>query len=115
MLYFSFIIFFFFGGGGGVPGGFCGNKGTWPFTFREQGNRRKIKLRTREQKHILGNREHQNGRNTQLREHGNTRKILLGTREHGLALGIILRSRNNINGSKDDIQHPNHNTIADQQ
>ena len=39
--------------------------------FREQGNKRKIKLGTWEQKHILGNREHQN------------RRILLGnSREH---------------------------------
>ena len=35
------------------------------------------------EKHISGNREHQNRRNT-FREHGNTRKILLGTREHAL-------------------------------
>ena len=40
----------------GLPG-VLGNKGTWPFTFREQGNKRKIKLGTGEQKHILGNRE----------------------------------------------------------
>ena len=58
------------------------NKGTWPFTFREQEKKRKIKLGTREQKHSLGNREQQNRRNT-FRENGNTRKILLGTREHG--------------------------------
>ena len=38
----------------GLPG-VLGNKGTWPFTFREQGNKRKIKLGTRKQKHILGN------------------------------------------------------------
>ena len=54
--------------------GVLGNKGTWPFTFREY---------IREQKDILGNRENQNRRNT-FREHGNTRKILLGTMEHGL-------------------------------
>ena len=47
------------------------NKGTRPFTFREQGNKMKIKLGTPEQKHILGNREHQNRRNT-FREHENT-------------------------------------------
>ena len=41
------------------------NKGTWSFTFREQGNKREIKLGTREQKHSLGNREHLN-----RREHG---------------------------------------------
>ena len=35
----------------GLPG-VLGNKGTWPLTFREQGNKRKIKLGTREQKHI---------------------------------------------------------------
>ena len=60
-----------------------GNKGTWPFTFREQGNKRKIKLGTREQKYILGNRKHQNRRNTFREQRGNTTKILLGTREHG--------------------------------
>ena len=43
--------------------------------------KRKIKLGTREQKHILGNKERQNRGNT-FREHGNTRKILLRTREH---------------------------------
>ena len=58
--------------------GVSGNKGTWPLTFWEHGNKGKIKLGTREQKHVLGNREHQNRRNT-FREHGNTRKILLGT------------------------------------
>ena len=46
------------------------------------GNKREIKLGTREPKHIFGNREHQNRRNT-FREHGNTKKILLVTREHG--------------------------------
>ena len=40
--------------------GVLGNKGTWPFTFREQWNKSKRKLGTREQKHILGNREYQN-------------------------------------------------------
>ena len=48
----------------GLPG-VIGNKGTLPFTFREQGNKRKIRLGTREQKHILGNREHQNTTGTQ--------------------------------------------------
>ena len=46
-----------------------------------------MKLGTREQKHTLGNREHQNRRNT-FREHGNTRKILLETREHGVRIYI---------------------------
>ena len=55
----------------GLPG-VLGTKGTWPITFRGQGNEKKIKLGTREQKHSFGNREHQNRRNT-LREHGNTR------------------------------------------
>ena len=53
----------------GLPG-VLGNKETWAFTVREQGNKRKIKLGTREQKHILGNKEHQNRRNT-FREQGN--------------------------------------------
>ena len=65
-----------------APPRVSGNKGTRPLTFWEHGNKKKIKLGTWEQKHILGNREHQNQRNT-FREHGNTRKILLGTREHG--------------------------------
>ena len=30
--------------------GFWGTREPWPFTFREQGNKRKIKLGTREQK-----------------------------------------------------------------
>ena len=57
--------------------------------FREQGNMAINFLGTWEQKenktgnagtkHSLGNKEHQNRRNT-FREHGNTRKILLGTR-----------------------------------
>ena len=61
--------------------------GTW--------EKRKLKLGTREQKHILGKREHQNRRNT-FREHGNTRKILLETREHGPpweSLNSVLVSR----------------------
>ena len=45
-----------------------GNKGTWPFTFREQGYKRKIKLGTLEQKHILGNREQQNRRTREHKE-----------------------------------------------
>ena len=49
--------------------GVLGNKGTCPLTFLEHGNKRKIKLGTQEQKHILGNREHQNQRNT-FREQG---------------------------------------------
>ena len=48
--------------------------GTW--------EKRKLKLGTREQKHILRKREHQNRRNT-FTEHGNTRKMLSETREHG--------------------------------
>ena len=63
------------------PEGFR-NKGTSPLTFWEHESKRNIKLRTWEQRHILGNRELQKGRNT-FREHGNTRKILLGTRKHG--------------------------------
>ena len=53
-----------------------------PRDFREQGNMAINVLGTWEQKHILGNREHQNRRIT-FREHGNTRTILLGIREHG--------------------------------
>ena len=41
-----------------------------------------MKLGTREQKHILGNREYQNQRNT-FREHWNMGKTLLGARKHG--------------------------------
>ena len=55
--------------------GVSGNKGIsiWPLTFScflGTWEQRKIKLGTREQKHILGNREHQNRRNT-FRELGN--------------------------------------------
>ena len=51
------------------------------FSFNKE-FQRKIKLGTRDQKHILGNREHQNRRNTfkGTREH---KENLLETEEHG--------------------------------
>ena len=59
-----------------------GVSGTREHGHWEHENKRKIKLGTWEQKHILGNREHQNRRKT-FREDGNTRKSLLGAKEHG--------------------------------
>ena len=58
-----------------------GEQGNMAIYFREQWNKRKIKLSTRDQKHIKGTWEHKNRTNT-FREHGNSRKILLGTKEH---------------------------------
>ena len=67
----------------GLPGVLGSKQGTMPFSFREQGDKIKIRLGTREQEHVLGNGKHQDRKNT-FREHRNTRKILLGKREHGL-------------------------------
>ena len=48
----------------GSPRGFR-EQGNMAVNFLEHGNKGKIKLGTREQKHILGNREHQNRTRTQ--------------------------------------------------